>query len=65
MDNAKLLDDRLRRIIREVSTRTGGEMKVQMVEDFTRAVDRITDLSHRRQAHHIMSMLKKSLDDLE
>jgi hypothetical protein len=65
VDNARLLDDRLRRIIREVSTRTGGEIKIQMVEDFTRAVDRITDLSHRRQARHIMAMLKKSLDDLE
>lgn len=65
MDNARLLDERLRRIIREVSTRTGGELKVQMVEDFTRAVDRISSQSHRRQTMDLMSMIKKSLDDLE
>ncbi|MCL6612026.1 MAG: hypothetical protein K6T66_10865 [Peptococcaceae bacterium] len=65
MDNARLLDDRLRRIIREVSTRTGGEIKVQMVEDFTRAVDRITSQAHRRQALSFMTMLKKSLEELE
>ncbi len=65
MDNARLLDDRLRRIIREVSTRTGGEIKVQVVEDFTRAVDRITDQNNRRQAVNLMTMLKKSLDELE
>lgn len=64
MDNARLLDERLRRIIREVSTRTGGEIKVQMVEDFTRAVDRITEQIHRRQAINFMTMLKKSLDEL-
>jgi len=65
VDNARLLDERLRRIIREVSTRTGEEMKVHMVEDFTRAVDRLADPVHRRQAFHFMSMLKRSLDQLE
>lgn len=65
MENARLLDERLRRIIREVSTRTGGEMKVQMVEEFTRSVDRITDQHHRRQAINLMSMIKRSLDELE
>ncbi len=64
MDNARQLDERLRRIIREVSTRTGGEIKLQMVEDIARAVDRITQQSHRRQAADFMSMLKKSLDEL-
>lgn len=65
MDNARLLDDRLRRIIREVSARTGGEIKVQMVEDFTRAVDQASDQIHRRQTISFMSMLKRSLDELE
>lgn len=65
MDNARLLDERLKRIIREVSTRTGGEIKVQMVEDFTRAVDRITHQAQIRHAFNIMAMIKKSLDDLE
>jgi hypothetical protein len=65
MDNARMLDERLRSIIREVSTRTGGELKLQMVEDFTRAVDRLADYSHRRQALQVLTMLKRSLDQLE
>lgn len=65
MENARQLDERLRRIIREVSTRTGGEIKMQMVEEFTRAVDLISDQNSRRQAAYILTMLKKSLDNLE
>ncbi|GEM_PF-612428 len=65
MENARLLDERLRRIIREVSTRTGSEIKVQMVEEFTRSVDHITDQHHRRQSIKFMSMIKRSLDELE
>lgn len=65
MDNARLLDERLRRIIREVSTRTGGEIKLQMVEDFTRAVDRITEQAHHRHTIIFMHLVKKSLDQLE
>ncbi|MHB8158855.1 MAG: hypothetical protein ACYDEQ_15950 [Desulfocucumaceae bacterium] len=57
MENARQLDERLRRIIREVSARTGSEMRVQMVEEFSRSMD--------RQVITFMSQLKKSLDDLE
>ena len=65
MENARQLDERLKRIIREVSFRTGGEIKMQMVEEFTRSVDHISDQNSRRQAAYILSMLKKSLDDLD
>lgn len=65
MENARLLDERLRRIIREVSIRTGSEIKVQMVEEFSRSVDRLNDQHHRRQAVKFMSMIKRSLDELE
>ncbi len=65
MENARLLDERLRRIIREISSRTGGELKVQIVEEFTRAVDRITEQNQRRQTVRMMAILKRSLDELE
>lgn len=64
MENARLLDERLCRIIREVSNRTGGEIKIQMVEEFTRMVDHITDQGYRRRTINLMSMIKKSLDEL-
>jgi len=65
MENARQLDERLRRIIREVSARTGGEIKIQMVEEFTRSVDAITTQSSRSQAAYLMLMIKKSLDELD
>jgi hypothetical protein len=65
LENARLLDERLRRIIREISSRTGGELKVQIVEEFTRAVDRITEQNQRRQTVRMMAILKRSLDELE
>ncbi|MFZ5652638.1 MAG: hypothetical protein ACOY4I_17530 [Bacillota bacterium] len=65
MENARVLDERLRRIIREVSARTGGEIKLQLVEEFTRSVDRISVQNSHRQAISLMSMLKRSLDGLE
>ena len=65
MENARQLDERLRRIIREVSARTGGEIKIQMVEEFTRSVDAITAQSSRSQAAYLMLMIKKSLDELD
>lgn len=65
MENARQLDDRLRSIIREVSSRTGGEIKLQLVEEFTRSVDLVTAQNNRRQAVLILSMLKKSLDELQ
>lgn len=65
MENARQLDERLRRIIREVSARTGGEIKIQMVEEFTRSVDAITTQSSRSQTAYLMLMIKKSLDELD
>ncbi|HBV99078.1 MAG: hypothetical protein JL50_18485 [Peptococcaceae bacterium BICA1-7] len=65
MENARQLDERLRRIIREVSTRTGGEIKIQMVEEFTRSVDAITTQSSRNQTAYLLLMIKKSLDQLD
>lgn len=65
MENARQLDERLRRIIREVSARTGGEIKIQMVEEFTRSVDTITTQSSRSQTAYLMLMIKKSLDELD
>ena len=39
MENARALDDRLRKIIREVSDSTGREMKQHLVEDLVQKVE--------------------------
>ncbi|SFG78066.1 hypothetical protein SAMN05660649_02694 [Desulfotomaculum arcticum] len=39
MENARALDDRLRKIIREVSDSTGREMKQHLVENVVQKVE--------------------------
>ena len=39
MENARALDDRLRKIIKEVSDSTGREMKQNLVEDLVQKVE--------------------------
>ena len=39
MENARALDDRLRKIIKEVSDSTGREMKQHLVEDLIQKVE--------------------------
>ncbi|WP_027366228.1 hypothetical protein [Desulfotruncus alcoholivorax] len=39
MENARALDDRLRKIIKEVSDSTGREMKQHLVEDLVQKVE--------------------------
>ncbi|MEW6273779.1 MAG: hypothetical protein AB1556_01485 [Bacillota bacterium] len=41
MENARLLDERLRKIIREVSTDTGTEIKRNLVTEFEKEVGQI------------------------
>lgn len=64
MENARLLDERLRRIIKEVGSRTGDEIKSLMIGDFSREVDRITGQNNERQLIRLLTLLKKSIDEI-
>lgn len=64
MDNSRQIEDRLKKIIKEVSIYTGGEIKNQVVEDFAKAVSNITNQNHHKYTLTLMAMLKKSLDKL-
>ncbi len=64
MENARLLDERLRKIIREVSGRTGGELKKDILGDFRDSFSSaMEEHSHRETARFLM-ILKRAIEKI-
>ncbi|WP_421070993.1 hypothetical protein [Pelotomaculum propionicicum] len=62
MENARLLDERLRRIISEVGKRTGGEINKSLLSDFEHSVQSILDERCRRETARFLTLFKKAVD---
>ena len=56
MDNARALDERLRRIIREISNSTGGEIKQNLVNEFTSNIE--STIKQLSENHSIKVLLE-------
>jgi len=57
MQNARTLDDRLRKIIREVSDSTGQEIKRDLIEELARVVN-----EHRtKEMHSFLESFNRAL----
>ncbi|KJS14492.1 MAG: hypothetical protein VR69_17330 [Peptococcaceae bacterium BRH_c4b] len=63
MENARMLDERLRKIIREIGSRTGEEVKSLVVDDIIREVEAVIARNNERQLIRLLTMMKKSLDE--
>ncbi len=63
MENARMLDERLRKIIREIGSRTGEEVKSLVVNDIIREVEAVIARNNERQLIRLLTMMKKSLDE--
>ncbi|HHU85744.1 MAG: hypothetical protein ACOX86_02375 [Pelotomaculaceae bacterium] len=64
MDNARLLDERLRRIIREISGRTGGEIRKDLLQDFAGHVRSALEEHTQREASRMLLILKRTIDKI-
>ncbi|HPU35161.1 MAG TPA: hypothetical protein PL078_02735 [Bacillota bacterium] len=64
MDNARLLDERLRRIIREISGRTGGEIRKDLLQDFGEHVRFALEEHTRRETSRLLLNLKRAIDNI-
>lgn len=62
MENARLLDERLRRIIGEVSGRTGGEIKKHLLADFEAGVRSALEEQWQRDTARLLGLLKKAVE---
>lgn len=62
MENARILDERLRKIIGEVSGRTGGEIKKTLVNDIEDCVQSALEAHTRKESIRFLTLLKASID---
>lgn len=64
MENARLLDERLRRIIGEVSGRTGWEIKKNLLSDFGESVRVALEDHSNRETVRMLTLLKRAIEKI-
>jgi len=62
VENARLLDERLRRIISEVGKRTGGEINKTLLSEFEHSVRVILDERCRSETARFLALFKKAVE---
>ena len=62
MENARHLDERLKRIIREVSVRTGGEINRNLLHDLEHSIQNIVQEHCRRETNRFLALFKNAVD---
>lgn len=61
MENARALNERLRNIIREVSNKTGGEIKKDLLDEMTRNVEEIFKEQSDMQTKDLLLALNQAI----
>jgi TRAP-type C4-dicarboxylate transport system substrate-binding protein len=61
MENARALNERLRNIIREVSSKTGGEMKKDLLDEMNQNVEEIIKEQSDIQTREFLQALKQAI----
>lgn len=64
MENARILDERLRNIISEVSGRTGGEIKKGLLGDLGVCFQTAIEEHSRRETARLLELLKKAIEKM-
>lgn len=64
MENARLLDERLRRIIREISEKTGGEIKKNLIVEIKDCFSTVIEEHHRKEVTDFLKLIKTAVDNM-
>jgi len=64
VENARLLDERLRRIIGEIGGHTGGEIKKNLLGGFEKSVRAALEEHATRETARFLALLKKAVDKI-
>lgn len=64
MENARNLDERLRRIIKEISRNTGGEIKAELLKELEATWLQQSREQNRENVMQTLQSFKKALDKL-
>lgn len=60
MENARLIDERLRKIIREVSAGTGTEIKRNLLAEFEKEVGRVV----QQEMVTMLKLIQRALNEI-
>ncbi len=61
MENARALNERLRNIIKEVSSKTGGEIKKDLLDEISRNMEEIISEHSRAQTQDLLHALNQAI----
>lgn len=64
MENARLLDERLRRIIAEVSHRTGGEIKKSLLQDMENSFLNMLEAHCRAETVRLLRLVRETVNKM-
>lgn len=64
MENARMLDERLRRIIGEIGGRAGGEIKRSLLADCEARMAAIVEGQSMRETARFLKLLKEAVNKL-
>ncbi|NHM26228.1 hypothetical protein G7K71_04275 [Desulfofundulus sp. TPOSR] len=64
MENARILEERLKRIIREVSNQTGNEIKQDLLVDLEKEVTTIVRQNSQQEVTRFLTLLKGAIHQI-
>jgi hypothetical protein len=64
MENARILDERLRKIISEISGRTGREIKHNLLGDLGECFQTAIEEHSRKETTRLLELLKKAIEKM-
>jgi hypothetical protein len=64
MENARILEERLKRIIREVSNQTGNEIKQDLLVDLEKEVTAIVRQNSQQEVTRFLTLLKGAIHQI-
>ena len=64
MDNARILDERLKKIVRDISEKTGDNIKLDLVQELEDRFSTIIVEHSEKNINDLLLSFKKILDDL-
>jgi len=64
LENARVLDERLRKIVKEISGRTGNEIKHDLLGEVEAAFHTAMEKYSRKEITRLMVLLKKAVEKM-
>jgi len=61
MENARALNERLRNIIKEVSSKTGGEIKKDLLDEITQNMEEMIKEHSQNQTQNLLYALNQAI----